>query len=304
MVFGPAPFMSVAIEDLATGDAGDEIHFHAAGQGVWVARAAARLGAHVRLVTTSGGEQGALLNALLAQEPIVAIAVPVAGEGGAYIDDRRSGERRRIAERPADPLSRHEQDDLYGVALSEGLNAGVAVLCGTGERDRLQSNFYRRLSRDLRSHGTLVVADLSGELARGALEGGLDVLKMNESEARELMAGELDDEDLVARLHRLQAMGAERVVVSRAEEPALALDEQDVVELTAPRFEEADHRGAGDSMTAALAVGLAAGEPWRAVLATAAAAGAANVTRHGLGTASAEHVRALEPRVQIAPRRG
>ncbi len=35
MVFGPNPFVSVAIESMMGNVDGDEIHFHAAGQGVW-----------------------------------------------------------------------------------------------------------------------------------------------------------------------------------------------------------------------------------------------------------------------------
>jgi 1-phosphofructokinase len=56
-------------------------------------------------------------------------------------------------------------------------------------------------------------------------------------------------------------------------------------------------------MTAALALGVAAGDPWETTLARATAAGAANVTRHGLGTSSAAQVDALQPLVNVAPRK-
>jgi 1-phosphofructokinase len=301
MVFGPSPFVSVTVERVVSGGEGDEIHFHAAGQGVWVARAAARLGARSTLVTAAGGEHGTILRALLQGEPFGTIAVDVAGEGAAYIDDRRAGDRRRVAERPADVLSRHELDDLYGAALSVGLGVDSVVLCGTGESPRLPSDLYRRIAHDLREHGVRVVADLAGGFALAAARGGLDVLKVSVSEAAELGIGPVDTPADLARLaQRLRALGAERVVVSRGDAPALAVDERDVLELEAPQFEEADHRGAGDSMTAALAVGLAAGNPWTAVVGRAVAAGAANVTRHGLGTSSAAEVDVLEPRVRVA----
>src|SRR4051794_6633153 len=41
-VFGPDPLLTVAIERRA--DGGDELHLHAGGQGVWVARIARELG--------------------------------------------------------------------------------------------------------------------------------------------------------------------------------------------------------------------------------------------------------------------
>ena len=42
-IFGPSPLLSVTVE--ARGEAHDDIHLHAAGQGVWVARMAGELGA-------------------------------------------------------------------------------------------------------------------------------------------------------------------------------------------------------------------------------------------------------------------
>ena len=302
MVFGPGPFVSITIEQTVSGADGDEVHVHAAGQGVWVARAAARLGVEVTLVTTSGGEHGRVLDALLADEPFEVTVVAVSGEGACYVDDRRDGDRTRIASRHSDLLSRHELDDLYGSALTNGLSADVAVLCGTGEAERLPADVYRRLTTDLRNNDVPVVADLSGSFVGCALEGGVDVLKMSAEEAVELVGGESDaGPDFVEMARRLAERGAQRVVLTRGKDPAVALGGDAAYELVAPTLETADHRGAGDSMTAALAAGMAGGDEWEAVLTRATAAGAANVTRHGLGTAWASEVDALEPRVRLAP---
>jgi 1-phosphofructokinase len=301
VVFGPGPFVSITLEAAVTGG-DDEVHIHAAGQGVWVARAAARLGARVTLVTTCGGEHGTVLGPLLAREPFDVATAEVSGEGACYVDDRRTHDRRRLATRHADRLSRHELDDLYGAALSTGLGAAVTVLCGTGEAERLPADLYRRLATDLRANGTPVVADLSGTFVDAALRGGLDVLKISQEEALEVASGSSTElTDLVGTARRLMERGAERVVLSRGDDPAIAVDAEQVFELTAPPLETADHRGAGDSMTAALAIGIGAGDDWPSVLSRATAAGSANVTRHGLGTSWMSEVDALQPRVTVTP---
>ena len=62
-VFGPHPMLAITIEAL-TSDGGDEIHAHAAGQGVWVARMAAELGSEPTLCGFIGGETGVVLRPL------------------------------------------------------------------------------------------------------------------------------------------------------------------------------------------------------------------------------------------------
>ena len=75
--------------------------------------------------------------------------------------------------------------------------------------------------------------------------------------------------------------------MTRAEEPALALIDGDVVSVEPPRLEAADHRGAGDSLTAGVAATLARGGDLIDGLRIGAAAGAINVTRRGLATGQA-----------------
>ena len=60
-----------------------------------------------------------------------------------------------------------------------------------------------------------------------------------------------------------------------------------------------DLRGAGDSMTAGIAVALARGEDMRAALCLGAAAGALNVTRHGLGAGPGPEIERLTADVTL-----
>jgi 1-phosphofructokinase len=301
MVFAPTAMLTVTVERPAEEV---ELHLHAGGQGVWQARMIRLLGGPVTLCAALGGEVGSVLRTLVEAEDVELKLVEREGSSGWYVDDRRAGERRRIAEAPGAPLGRHELDELYGLALSAGLGASVSVLSGPNDPSLVPADVYRRLAADLTEHGGKVVADLSGSYVDAVLEGGVDVLKVSAEElVRDERVGSDDEASLVAALIELRKRGARCVVISRAELPALAALDDDVLLVEPPKLEEADHHGAGDSMTAGIAAVLARAGDLREALRTGAGAGALNVTRHGLGTGSAEAIAEVAERVVLSPLR-
>src|SRR6266498_1560445 len=216
MVFAPAPQLTVTVEQ--RGDEPD-IHVHAGGQGVWQARMVRSLGIRVVFCAAFGGETGQIARHLIAGEGIEVCGVDAQSRSGAYVQDRRGGERVDIAEVVGDPLTRHELDELYGIALTEGLRARVAVLSGLR---------VVKVSQDQ------LVAD-------GRIDGaGVDAL--------------------VGAMCRLRDEGAATVLVTRAEQPALALIGDEAVEVVTPQLEPADPREAGASTTAGIAASLGQGE--------------------------------------------
>ncbi|HEX6681713.1 MAG TPA: PfkB family carbohydrate kinase [Candidatus Limnocylindrales bacterium] len=298
MVFSPTPQLTVTIED----SDGDEVHFHAGGQGVWQARMINSLEVDVVLCCALGGESGLLLGPLIGAEGIRVRSVAMAASNGVYVHDRRDGERREVADQLGEPLTRHEQDELYGLALAEGLKAKVCLLSGVNHPDVMPPDMYRRLAGDLRRNHCTVVADLSGDYLRAALEGGLDVVKVSHEELLDSGLSDGSSEaELVPLMKKLRSEGARTVIVSRAERPALALTGDRVVRVSMPTLEAADHRGAGDSMTAGVAAVLASGGDVDTAIRTGAAAGAVNVTRRGLGTGRADVIAALRERVELTP---
>jgi 1-phosphofructokinase len=256
---------------------------------------AATLGVRVQLCTALGGESGKVLAGLLAEEGRELVRTDCSGANGAYVHDRRGGRRRTIVEIPGAALSRHELDDLYGKTMLAALRAGVLVLTGAPER-AIPRDTYRRLATDARENGIAVVADLTGQALAGALEGGVSVLKISDEALAE---GELAALTMPDALRELHERGAENVIISRAEAGALALVEGEYVEVIGPRLMPADHHGAGDSMTAASAVGIACAMPASDWLRLAVAAGAVNAMRHGLGTGAREEIDQLAERVEM-----
>ncbi|MEV1295349.1 PfkB family carbohydrate kinase [Pseudonocardia sp. NPDC049635] len=299
-VFAPSPIVTVTVEDRA---GSPELHVHAGGQGVWQARMLTSLGIPVLLCAALGGETGRLLEKLVAVDGVELRTVTAAARNGGYVHDRRDGaERVEIAHEQAAPLDRHELDGLYELTLTAGLESGTVLLSGPQSASVVPASLYRRLAHDLRANGVRVAADLSGELLEAVLESGVDLLKVSDAELVEhdrARSGDVDD--LVQAVYELHAGGARRVVVSRAEEPALAYDGEQLLTVTPPPVGAADPRGAGDSQTAGMTARLAEDADWETLLRTGAACGALNVVRHGLGTGSAATVEVLTERVVLAP---
>ena len=300
-VLEPSLILMVAVSTAPHG--GPEVHFHAGGQGFWVARMAAELGADARLCTPLGGRSGCLLPELARLDRVMVDGVRCHRSNAVWISTGPDGEEATIAETPAPPLDRHEVDRLYSAMLTAGLDAGVAVLTGLSHAGVMPADVYRRLAHDLSGNGVVVIADLSPEPLRQALAGGVAVVKISDDDMVEhgLVAGRSRDE-AVAGIGRLRSMGAGAVVVSRGPEPAIA-DPGDgrLLEVVPPRLEELNPRGAGDTMTGSLAAALASGTSLVEALRLAGAAGALNVTRRGLGTGERPAIEHLVGHVSVRP---
>lgn len=307
VVLAPAPLLTVTVESAPTGD---EIHLHPGGQGVWIARLVANLGVQSVLCSTFGGETGRVIAALLGTWGIDVRSVESEGWNGGYIHDRRSGERVVVAGAASAVRSRHDVDELYGLAFAAGLEADVVVLGGpeapTPARgdvaDVVPIEIYTRLARDLRRNGGVVVVDLCGEVLDAALAGGVDVVKLSDEEL--LVTGEVQDTatgSLVDAMDRLRkrGQGAQAVVVTCGERPLLTSIGGVVHELRTPTVDPIDERGAGDSVTAGMTAELARGRNLLDAVRFGAAAGALNVTRRGLGSGSRREIELLARHVDV-----
>jgi 1-phosphofructokinase len=171
-----------------------------------------------------GGEGGQVLQVLLQQEDIAVEAVAGEIRNGVVVQDRRDGQRKPVAEAPATGMSRHDLDEPHNLALVRGMEAGLAVLSGPAPADRhlAPPDLYRRLAADLTANGCRVVADLDGAWLAAVAAGGAFLLKTSSDDLGAGRAGPASVPELVAVMRALRAEGAEALLVTRGEEPALA----------------------------------------------------------------------------------
>jgi 1-phosphofructokinase len=298
-IFAPNPVLTVELE--LEGDERQSIHFHAGGQGVWVADMALCMGAEPVLCGLLGGEPGDLLQPLIerASGPRARL-VHSASASGCYVNDRRSGERELLAMSLSDPPSRHELDELFSLACSEALACGWLVVTNPLPGESLPLEVYRDLVADTRAGGCRTLVDLSSPRLDSALASEPDLVKINDWELAEFVSGPVSTPELLlASARRLREHGARSVIVTRGEQPALVLHDDHVWRLTPPRFERGFREGCGDSMMGGLAASWARGESFERALVLGAAAGAANFLRRGVGHASREVVEQLADAVTL-----
>jgi 1-phosphofructokinase len=296
-IFGPHPLLSVVIERRG---AVDDVHLHAGGQGVWVARTAGELGAHTVLCGFIGAEPGIPLEALLDRLPGERRLVRTAGPSGTYVHDRRDGERVPVATALSPAPSRHELDELFSVTTAAALEADVLAVCNPFPGDALPLEVYGNLVADVRGNGTPVLVDLSSPRLDSALGGGPDLVKLNDWELAQFVAAPVGEPgELRAAVDRLRDGGARAVLVTRGERPAVAFRDGEAWEVVPPRFDRGHREGCGDTMLGAMAAAWAAGEDWEACLRVGAAAGAAAFLRHGLGSVTRDVVDGLTGAVDV-----
>ena len=301
-IFAPNPLLTVTLEVEGPKER-QSVHFHAGGQGVWLAAMARCMGASPVLCGFIGGESGELLRPLLkAAAGGRARLVHSAAASGCYVTDRRSGKRELLTMALSDPPSRHELDELFSITCAQALSAGWLVVTNPFPAEGLPLEVYGDLVADARASGARTLVDLSSPRLDAALTGRPDLVKLNDWELAEFVCGPVSTHELLlSAARRVRERGAENVIVTRGELPALVLHGDEAWRLTPPRFDHGFREGCGDAMMGALAAAWASGESFERAAVLGAAAGAANFLRRGIGHASRQVVEELAEAVTLEP---
>jgi ribokinase len=140
----------------------------------------------------------------------------------------------------------------------------------------------RALFEEAKANGVLVVLNATPEPGAGRdLLGPADVLIVNETEAIELLGGEVAAEAWEAAANDLRALGPAGVVITLGAAGAVIAEEGRAERVPARSVEVVDTTGAGDACCGALAARLASGETLADAARIGVAAGSLAVTRAG-----------------------
>ncbi len=175
----------------------------------------------------------------------------------AHVAHRRDHEilrtrRPRVHELPPEWSQKLRRDVLELASESD------VVLIVEQAEGTVPAALVRELSRDLSKHRRLVVGDLQTLGMQGA---GLDGVVLNEKEARHVLSGVESPADQTPELAQRirERIGARSVLVTRGPRPAVLAAPGELTEIPVEAVPVYDVTGAGETVSTAYALGLAAG---------------------------------------------
>lgn len=185
----------------------------AGGGGINVARVAARLGAMATAIYPAGGLTGEWLNALVDNEGVGSVAVPIAGETrqNFAVRDETSGEDYRFVL----PGPRLDEADWRRCLTALGeLGPKADFICASGSLPPgAPAGFYAEVAKAAAGWGVRLALDAPGPALKAALGQPVFLIKPNLAEMRELTGAALgDDPARVEACRNLIAGGAAQVV--------------------------------------------------------------------------------------------
>jgi 6-phosphofructokinase 2 len=268
--------------------------FDPGGGGINVVRAARTLGADALAIFPAGGLTQHALEDLLQRNDIPYRLVPIRGRTRVSftVDERRSGGQYRFVF-PGPELSEAEQQSCLA-ALAEAARGARFVVATGSLPPGGHSDFFQRVADVTRELGAAFVLDTSGEALRNVRR-GVFLLKPSLRELQELAGRDLrtTDEQVEAARELIAKGITEVVVVSLGAQGALLVTAESHEAFPALDVPVRIAVGAGDSMVAAITVGLLRGFDLRKALHLGTAAGAATLMTPGTELCRREDVERL-----------
>jgi tagatose 6-phosphate kinase len=270
----------------------------AGGKGINVARVLHALGHQAVVTGFAGGPTGEEVRADLAAAGLHDRLVPIAGETRRTVTvvETRAGGGATLLTEPGPRVTAAEWRRLLE-QVGELLGGAEAMVVSGSLPPGVPPDGYAALARQGAAAGVPVLLDADGEALRRGVAGRPAVAKPNAEELRRATSAR----DPVAGAEALRRAGAEAVVVSLGQNGLLACTPEGGWRADPPERVSGNPTGAGDAALAALAVGVASGQPWPRRLIHAVALSAAAVRAPMAGSFDAAAYRAYLDQVRVVP---
>ncbi|MCE0523885.1 MAG: 1-phosphofructokinase family hexose kinase [Methylacidiphilales bacterium] len=253
------------------------------GGGINVSRAIKKLGGDSTAMYFCGGPTGQMLRTLLDAEDLD--QRPITTERwtrqDVTISEIATGQQYRFI-MPGSALAEGEWHLVLD--MLDALDAFPDFVVASGSLPPgVPLDFYGQLARLVRNKGSLLIVDTSGQPLKSALEAGVYLIKPSLRELKQLNESSLDHEadQEEAAMRIIHSDGCKAVVVSLGPAGVLLATPEGCVRMRSPNVPVRSKVGAGDSMVAGLALGLARDYLLQDAIRFGVAAGAAAVMNPG-----------------------
>lgn len=264
----------------------------AGGKGINVARVLHTLGHEVLVTGLAGGARGHALRAELGTAGIAESLSPIENESRQTVTVVDSA---ATAFNEAGPhISEHEWQRFLRAYERTLADADAVTLCGSLP-EGVPVDAYASLARLAARYDVPAILDAQGEALLRGCQGRPAVAKPNAGE----LASATGQGDVLAGAQRLCRLGASSVAVSSGRDGILAVAGKSVLRARPPVDVEGNATGAGDAAAAALAVGVATGQPCEATIVDAVALSAAAVHTPAAGEFDAEAWRRYRASIRV-----
>lgn len=271
----------------------------AGGKGVNVARVLKALNEPAVLTGFLGGRAGEFIERELLREEIPFDCTRIRNESRTCIilDDEATRTQTVINEAGAEVSEDELQSFLERYA--QLLPASDMVIITGSLPPTVPANIYARLIHTAARPEKPALLDTSSEPLLRALDARPFFVKVNKSEASELLGLSIEDEDAAVEAARqLMRAGARHAMITLGADGAVLNFGGVELRLAPPRVDARNSVGSGDAVLAGLAAGLMRGMNPEETARLALAAGSANTLR-GAGRVKAEEVFRLMPQVRV-----
>lgn len=271
------------------------------GGGINVARVIRRLGGEARAIYPVGGAIGGLLRQLLDQEGVVSQTWTIAGETREdfFVDEIATGKQYRFI-LPGPQLSPPEWQQCLSLVAAIEPFPRLVVASGSLP-EGVPPDFYARVARMARQRGAGFVLDTSGPALAAAVAEGVDLIKPNLREMRELSGSDPSNaQEWEASAKALVAGGkVATVALTMGHLGAVLVTRNEVLRAPPIPITPRSAVGAGDSFLAGLIWRLSSGASREDAFRLAVAAGAAALIHPGTELCRIEDVERLAAGVTI-----
>lgn len=271
----------------------------AGGKALNMGRAATTMGADCTVVAILGGFTGERLAAMLAQEQmaLVLVSSPAETRTCVSIASATTGDLTEIYEEAVAVSDSVWQDFQRQLTVTMASRPGWLSISG-----RVPSNSVDAVAELVRlghDHRRRVAVDTHDQALPGAVAAAPEVVKINRSEAAQLL-GVAEDSDLGGMATSIRSRTGGLVILTDGTAGSVAVDGDQRLEVQGPELVGAYPVGSGDSFLGGLLAVLDGGGTLVDAMRTATACGIANAMVPGQGHFDPDLVHRIIPAVRVS----